>query len=501
MTEISTSKLNLESIPIGIDLGTTMSCVCAFINNNVEICLNNDNKELTPSYIKINENIIIGDKAKNNIDKNTFYNIKRFIGKYFDNQELQNDLKFCLFDYENINNELRLINIVNDKKYSYEPEEILSLFLKKIKEETEKYLNKNIKDCVITIPAYFNNTQREITKRAGENAGFNILQIINEPTSASIAYSLHKNSYTKDILIFDWGGGTLDISIINITDGIIEIKNSDGNNHLGGEDIDNILLQYCLSEFIKKNNINKNEILNILKNKELLQKLKLKCEECKKILSSINNSFIIIKNFYNHNDLNIEITREIFIILNQKLFIKCKELINKAMKNFDKKNISDIVLIGGSTRIPELHNIIKYEFPNSIIHDEINPDISVAYGACIQCYNLLNETLNKHILVDVTSHSIGFEINDEDMSIIIPKNTIIPCSYKKYFTTNIENQRIIIIKIFEGEDKKTKNNLFVKKISIDNISPKNIGDLKYEIEFKINESNILSIFINEMKYL
>lgn len=499
---INTNKINSNFIPIGIDLGTTISCVCAYKDNKVEVCLNSKEKLLTPSYVNIDNDITIGENVKNNINKHSFYNIKRFIGKKYNNQELQNDLKFCLFDYEDNNNELKLVNIINDKKYLYSPEEISGLFLKKLKEETETYLKCLIKDCVITVPAYFNNKQRELTKKAGELAGFNVLQIINEPTSASIAYSLNNNNNIKgNILIFDWGGGTLDISILDVTNNVIEIKNSDGDNHLGGEDIDNILIQYCLSYFIKINNINnKDEISNIIKNKNSLQKLKLKCEDCKKLLSINNVAFICIKKFHNNIDLNIEITRELFVKLNKKIFDYCKILINKTIKDFNKLDISDIVLIGGSTRIPELYNILKNEFPNCIIHNDIDPDISVAFGACIHCYNLLNEQSCKNILIDVTSHSIGFEVDDKYMHIIIPKNTIIPCSYKDYFTTKIENQRNIIIKVFEGEEKETKNNLFIKNIIINDIPPSHIGELKYEIEFKIDENNILSIFVNKVKF-
>lgn len=501
-------------IPIGIDLGTTCTCVCAYKNNQVITCLNKLGKEITPSYIEILEDkLIIGDYAKNNITSNTFYNIKRFIGKAHNNIELINDLKFCIFDHKlDENNKLKFVTTFyknNEPQITlYNPEEICGLFLKQVKEETEAFLNQKIKECVITVPAYFNNKQRELTKKAGEYAGFTVLQIINEPTSAALTYGLDKKEDDENILIFDWGGGTLDTSILELINGVIEVKNTDGDIHLGGEDIDNNLVQYCLTCFIKNELNNGNthniNIQELITNKNLIQKLRIKCEESKKILSVLNTSYVCISNFWKHIDLNVEITRDTFIKLNEKIFNKCRELINKTINTetykLDKNNVKNVVLIGGSTKIPEIMRILKCEFPNSVIYNDIDPDTSVAYGACIHCNNLMSNCIDNNILIDVVSHSIGVEVNNCDMNIIIPKNTIIPCSYKQYFTTHQNNQRIIKVKIYEGEDKLVKNNLFIREILIDNLPPKPIGELKFELEFKIDENNILSVLINGKIY-
>lgn len=530
------SKKITKSIPVGIDFGTSMSCICIYYNNIVEPCVI-DNNILIPTYLNI-INDDIGYIAKNNISTSSFFNIKRFIGKKFLDVNVQKDLKYCNFDTKNNNNEILFCyNNIN-----YNIIEIISKFLKQLKIKTELYINSPVKDCVLTVPAYFNNIQRNIIKEAGTIAGWNILQIINEPTSATLTYNLThsnvllcdkiltnnltidtKNNLTIDTknniannlmittennnvgnneinntLIFDFGGGTLDITILEIINNVIEIKNSHGDNHLGGDDIDNNILQYILSQFIEQNMLH-NDLKYILENKFLIQQLKIKCENSKKMLSTIDSTYIYYKNFYQKIDLNINITKDIFIKINDLLFKKCIKILDETLNliKYKPEDINSIVFIGGSTRIPYIYEIIKNKFMNSIIYNNINPDISVAYGACIHCNNIINNN-TENFLVDVTSHNIGIgiksqEYEDDIMHVLIKKNTIIPSIHNEYVTTTYDNQKFLKINIFEGEDKYVKNNLLIKEILIDNIVPKPAGEIHLKITMSVDINNILTV--------
>lgn len=503
---------------IGIDLGTTYSCIYIYdiLTDEVTICKNECNENTTTSYIKIDKNnILIGNKAKEIIDENTFYNMKRFIGKKYN--DCINDLKLCSFKYKNINNELYIKfdnydylkeNELIDKFFKNEeinkndiylkPQDISSIFLRELKKQCELHLNHIIKNCVITVPAYFNNIQRELTKQAGINAGLNVLQIINEPCAAAFAYKLNNKKYGR-IMIFDFGGGTLDISILDVSnDGLIVI-NTTGDNHLGGEDIDNILLKKCLSNFITQNNIyNKQEIIKICQNQYIIQRLRKECEKSKILLSKEYGFNININNFYNHLNLNIHLDYFEVKELLTTIFNKCLDYINKSLI-IDNVNIintlTDIVLIGGTTKLEILKDYIKeWIIKNNnkiILHDEINPDESVAYGACLHCKNLVKNSEDK-LLFDITTHNLGVEIKNGKFEIIIPKNTIKPCKFKKIFSTATENQREFTLNIYEGEDEYVKNNVLIKSIKYDNIPPTKPGDIKFEIEFIIDENNIFN---------
>ena len=570
------------SLCIGIDLGTTYSCVYVYdINTNeIYVCKNSLNENTTPSYIKINGNkIIIGKKAKEVINNQTYYNMKRFIGKKYN--ECINDLKFCSFGYKDENGNLKIefnynkndekdnekdndnnsnqyqhIKINNNSESNYDnnysikpdidlnkfsdnhsnnleinsnqslnqtnksepkinqiikqkllnPQDISSVFLRELKKESEEHLNYPIKNCVITVPAYFNNTQRELTKQAGIDAGLNVLQIINEPCAAAFAYQLN-NKKSGRIMIFDFGGGTLDISILDVSEEGLIVINTTGDNHLGGEDIDNLLLKKCLSDFINQEikkdkyqdtNQMKQEITSICKNQDLIQRLRKECEKAKIILSKEFGFNVNIKNFYNHKDLNVHLEySEIDKLLND-ILNKCFNYIDKSLI-VDKQNIintlTDIVLIGGSTKLEilkdRLRNWINTNNKKIILHDEINPDESVAYGACLHCKNLVINSEDK-ILLDVVSHSLGVETKNGKFEVIIPKNTIKPCKFKKIFSTATENQREFYLKIYEGEDEYVKNNLLIKSIKYDNLPAAKPGDIKFEIEFIIDENNIFN---------
>lgn len=483
------------SLCIGIDLGTTYSCVyCYDINTNeIYVCKNSLNENTTPSYVKINsDKVIIGKKAKENINNQTYYNMKRFIGKKYN--DCINDLKFCSFRYKNENGDLKIDfnnNFIN-------PQDVSSVFLRELKKESEEHLNYPIKNCVITVPAYFNNTQRELTKQAGLDAGLNVLQIINEPCAAAFAYQLN-NKQSGRIMIFDFGGGTLDISILDVSEEGLIVINTTGDNHLGGEDIDNILIKKCLSDFIKQNNIsNKQEMINICKNQDLIQRLRKECEKSKITLSKEFGFNVNVKSFYNHKDLNVHLEYpEVDKLLND-ILNRCFSYIDKSLivnKNNIIDTLTDIVLIGGSTKLETLKDRLR-EWINKnnkkiVLHDEINPDESVAYGACLHCKNLVKNSEDK-ILLDVVSHSLGVETKNGKFEVIIPKNTIKPCKFKKIFSTATENQREFYLKIYEGENEYVKNNLLIKSIKYDNLPAAKPGEIKFEIEFIIDENNIFN---------
>ena len=493
---------------LGIDLGTTYSCISAYnvidneniIFDKIINCLDNNDNHIIPSYIKyskININNIdkiqykIGYDAKNKIDSQTYFNIKRFIGKKYN--ECISDLKFVPFEYKNDNNELF---ILFDNKW-LKPYEISSLYLKQLKIICEEFLNESVKHCVITIPAYFNNKQREETKQAGIDAGFNVLQLLNEPSAAALSYKLNNSKEDNKILIFDFGGGTLDISILNNTNEGLIVVNTHGNNTLGGEDVDMEIIKYLLSEFIKINKLSKEEIIKLCSNKAVLQLLRKECEKAKKELTYINETYIIIDNFYNGETLNIKLSLETLNKLCLNIINKCQKVLDEALININKNDINDVILIGGSTRLRCIKSFIRNYFNNITIHDDIDPDLSVSYGALIHCFNIYNNN-DEIFLIDTVSHSLGFEDKEGNMQVVIPKNTLKPCSKKKYITTANNNQRIIKLNIYEGENKKVKDNIFIKQITYDINKTNLIGENKFEVIYDIDENNIFNISINPL---
>lgn len=486
---------------IGIDLGTTITVVSYFdtVHNKPVIF------KSYPSVIKISDNIIIGNEALELADSTTFFNIKRFIGKSID-KNLLNDLKFCSFNYSIIDDSLSF----NAFDKSYSCLDLDSIFLSTIHCELVNALHIYHFNCVITVPAYFNNSQRLLTKTAGINAGFNVLSIINEPTAASLAYNLihtenisddhndvidySKNNSKDDkdgkdnnnILVFDFGGGTLDLSVISIFNDVVEVVYSNGDNHLGGDDVDNLIVQFALSSFIHINNLPKDDVKYILSNKSLLFHLKLICENAKKKLSVVDSTNIFFDNFFHNIDLSVNLSRSDLDSIIKPILAKCKALVDDVVHKY---SISSVVLVGGSTRlIPVVHLLSSLNCP---LFNNIDPDSSVSIGACIHCFNLLKHSTN-NFLLDRTSHNIGVETNGGKMCIIIPRNTIIPFSDFKYFTNTFDNQRSIDVNIYEGESDFVKNNLLVKKIS-KKITPNKSGLNKIKISFFIDDNNILSV--------
>lgn len=479
---------------VGIDLGTTYSCVYVYdlINNNImPIKFNNNNT--IPTVIKIdNSNIKIGYDAKNIIDNKTYYNLKRFIGKTYN--ECIADLKFCTFEYTNESNKL----LINYKDTYVTPEYILTDFLKKVKEISESSLKCILKKCVITVPAYFNSLQRQIIKQIGIDSGFDVLNIMSEPCAAAQAYKLNNNSYNK-LLVFDFGGGTLDISILDVTKSGLVVINTSGDNHLGGEDINNLLIKKCISYFVTKNNIcDIQKIKNICNDKKLIKLLREHCENAKVLLTKNYGLNINIDNFYDLLPLNMHLSYDEFIELITPILNKCINLIDKSLiinnQNI-KKSITDVILIGGSTKLQAIKDIFN-KWDNVTIHYDINPDESVAYGACLYCKNIID--LTESLLIDVTSHSLGIEVKNGLFEVIIPKNTIKPCKFTKIFSTATDNQRSFILNIYEGENHIANKNVLIDKIVYDNLPAKKAGEIKYEITFTVDENNIFTPSVKQI---
>lgn len=486
---------------IGIDLGTTYSCIGIFKDGKIEIIPNEDGARTTPSYVSfINDEIIVGDIAKinilnNNYSESTIYDSKRLIGKNLSDVDIQKDMKHYPFKLINDENDRVMIMVNNKKMY---PEEISSLILKKLKKSAELYLGTEIINAVITVPAYFNDKQRYATKFAAELAGLNVLRIINEPTASAIAYGLDKiDSISKIILVFDLGGGTLDVSILHINNGVFEVKATSGNTHLGGEDFDNKIVEYLILEFSKKNKLQSSQIMEILQNAKLKNKLKKEAENAKKILSSLMQTNIHIDVFYNNIDLDTTLSRMKFENLCDSLFKKCIIPIENALYSIgiDKNKIDDIILVGGSTRIPKIKLLLK-DFFGKDAKDNMNPDEAVAMGASIQAAILSkidDKNINSIILIDVIPLSLGIETSGGIMTVLIPKNSTIPCEVEKIFSTFSDNQPSVTIKIYEGERALVKDNNLLGIFELIGIQPALRGIPRIKIKFKIDANGLLNV--------
>ncbi|KAL6542699.1 70-kilodalton heat shock protein [Orobanche hederae] len=493
-----------EGPAIGIDLGTTYSCVAVWRHDRVEIIPNDQGNRTTPSYVAFTDNErLIGDAAKNQVAMNpinTIFDAKRLIGRRFSDPYVQNDLNLWPFKVISSGPDDKPVIVVTYKgeEKKFAAEEISSMILAKMKEIAETYLGTTVKNAVVTVPAYFNDSQRQATRDAGVIAGLNILRIIVEPTAAAIAYGLDNMSSDttkKNVLIFDLGGGTFDVSLLTIEKGKkFVVKATSGDTHLGGEDFDNRMVKYLVQEFRRKHKI------DIGENPRALRRLRTACERTKRTISSTCQASIEIDALFKGVDFQSTITRPKFEELNVDLFMKCIEPVENCLRDakMDKNSIHDIVLVGGSTRIPKVQQLLQAFFNGKELCKSINQDEAVAYGAAVQAEILSGSggngrALQDLVLVDVTPLSLGIEVNGEVMSVVIPRNTSIPIRMEEGYTTNADNQVSVHIRVFEGERARTRDNNLLGDFELSGIPPAPRGVPKIKVCFEIDANGILNV--------
>ena len=515
-----------DSYALGLDLGTTFSCIGAYQNGEVEIIPNRNGERITPSIVTIidKDTILKGEESLEHLVKNydsSIYAIKRFIGREFKDKEVQEDIKKENFPFKIVGDKEGknpLIEVTkNNEKLQFTLEEISSFVIKKMVENAESFLNRKVSKLVITVPANFNNAQRECTRQAALLANIEVLRIINEPTAAALAYGLQDKEKTTNgkILVFDLGGGTFDVSILTISktgEENLEILSTNGDKFLGGEDFDNKLVNYFLDNFCRKMEENKEEIL---KDKKLIKKLKISCENIKRVLSTNYSTILTINKFYNQKDMNETINRKEFEEMCEDLFERLKIPLGKALidAKLTSKDISEIVLVGGSTRIPKIKTFLKEYFGDKCkINDSINPDETVAYGATLMAAKISikrDKTLAGFNLMDITPLSLGVAVKNNSknkdilkegllMSVIIKRTSNIPCNNSDIYSTSSDNQTSASIEIYEGEKKYVKYNHILGKLLLNNLPPRPKGEVKIKVKFFIDANGILNVTASEL---
>lgn len=482
---------------IGIDLGTTYSCVGVWQNDRVEIIANDQGNRTTPSYVAFSsEERLIGDAAKNQAamnPRNTVFDAKRLIGRRYDDPDVKKDMTHWPFQViEKAGSPFIQVEYLGETK-TFSPQEISSMVLTKMKEIAESKLGKTVKKAVITVPAYFNDSQRLATKDAGAIAGLDVLRIINEPTAAAIAYGLDQQSKTeKNVLIFDLGGGTFDVSLLNITGGVFAVKATAGDTHLGGEDFDNALLDYFKKEFQKKSK------LDISDDPRASRRLRSACERAKRTLSSVAQTTVEVDSLFQGEDFSANITRAKFEEINAVAFKSTIDPVEKVLKDakMAREKIDDIVLVGGSTRIPKIQSLVSEFFGGRTLNKSINPDEAVAHGAAVQAAVLTGQTSEKTenlVLLDVAPLSLGVAMQGDIFGVVVPRNTPIPTNKSRTFTTVEDNQTTVTFPVYEGERTQCRDNRLLGEFELTGIPPMPRGQAELVTTFEVDANGLLKV--------